>query len=335
MHPDPQLEGPSLALPPQDERLPDDRRQLVALEQVPLDRHPVAVYLGRLTPKSRRTMKYALDKMARLLTRERCDAMTLDWTQMRYPHTAALRAMLAETMAPASVNLFLSGLRGVLKECWRLGYASAEDYQRAGDLPPVRGTSLPPGRALSMGELRTLFDACAQDKRPAGARDAAMLGVLYGGGLRRSELVSLNLSDYNPETGDIKVRRGKGRKARVCHAPPGCLVALNHWITFRGTEHGPLFCPINKAGRISPRRMTDQAVMYMLTTRGQKTKIKHFSPHDLRRTFISDLLEAGADISTVQQMAGHANVQTTARYDRRGEVTRRKAAALLHVPYTV
>jgi integrase len=309
------------------------------------DEQPARVYLASLAPGSQRAMRDALDTIARLLTGAdwndageliggRCDAFTLQWAALRYQHTQAVRAKLAGHYAPATANKMLAALRGALKAAWQLEQMPSEDYHRAANVATVRGETLPKGRALNGNELQALFGICANDPTPAGARDAALLAVLYGAGLRRSEAVALDLSDYDTETGALTVRSGKGRKARVAYATNGSRDALNSWFKERGAEAGPLFLPVLKSGKIPPRRLNDQAAMDVLLKRSREAGIAHLSPHDLRRTFISNLLDAGADIVSVQKLAGHANVTTTARYDRRGEAAKLKAAELLTIPYS-
>jgi site-specific recombinase XerD len=306
--------------------------------------HAVAVYLARLAPGSRRTMRGALETIAEILSGKHKQAFVLPWHELRYEHTQAVRAALAERYQPATANKLLAALRGVLRECWRLGEMQAEEFHRAIDVAAVRGTTLPRGRALAGGELRALFADCAVDDNVSGVRDAALLAVLYGAGLRRAEAVSLDVDDYDVETGELRVRSGKGRKARTAYATGGRACGNRGVATFTSKraasatcgEHDAgksLFYPINKGGNLTARRMSDQAVLNIVRKRALRSGVKSFSPHDLRRSFISDLLDAGADISTVQGLAGHANVQTTARYDRRGERTKAKAAEMLHVPY--
>jgi integrase len=305
---------------------------LLPVRKLPPDRNPAAVYLASLSPGSRRTMKHSLDTIATLLTGGNAKASTLDWSAVRYQHATAIRSSLAERYAPATTNTMLAALRRVLKECWRLGQMTAEDYHRAVDVAIVKGETLPRGRALSSGELRALFEACA-DGTKAGVRDAALLAALYAGGLRRSEAAGLDLSDYSPDTGALTVRSGKGRKDRIVYAANGSVDALSDWLAIRGAEPGPLFVPVNKGDRVVPRRMSDQSVLYICRRRAAKAGVARFSPHDLRRTFVSDLLDARADLSTTKRLAGHASDTTTGRYDRRREEAKRRAAALLHVPY--
>jgi site-specific recombinase XerD len=245
----------------------------------------------------------------------------------------ALRSQLAATYAPSTANRILTAVRSVLKECWELGYLSSEDQRRACAVPPIRGQRLPKGRMLSPDELGRLFRACAQDPSPAGRRDAAMLGILCGAGPRRSELVTLDLADYDPVSGALTVRQGKGNKDRRLFPAPGATQALREWLAVRGELASPLFVPISKRGRLLARRLTDKAVTWVLSVRATQAGVAAFSPHDLRRTFISTLLDAGADLATVADLAGHANIATTARYDRRGEAAQRKAAALLRIPF--
>ena len=227
----------------------------------------------------------------------------------------------------------LAALRGVLRAAWRLGLMSADDYRLAAEVEPVRGSTLPAGRALSSGDLRALFRTCADDPRPSGIRDAAILALAYGAGLRRSEIVALDVEHIEPQTGAVTIRRGKGRKDRTAYLANGALDAVRDWLACRGPQPGALFWPVNKGGGLLSRRMTDQSIYSLLRRRAAQAGVAAFSPHDCRRTFVGDLLDNGVDLATVKEMAGHSSIQTTARYDRRGEAAKRKASGALSVPY--
>ena len=313
-------------------------------EPTPIRANPVSAYLAGLAESSRRPMRTNLETIARLVSGGRVSAMELAWWRLRYEHTSLIRSTLAEAYAPATANLMLSAMRGVLKACFRLGYMMADDLQRASDVPPARGSRLPPGRSVERGELYALFRLCYEDnKRARGARDAALFALLYACGLRRSEAVSLDLGDYDPETLEVRVR-GKGNKERMVYAEGGADRAVNGWVGLRGEEPGALFLPVNKGGAIvrqrvgtdgevMPARLSDQAVYDVVRRRHREAGVKKLSPHDFRKTFVGDLLDAVGDLSVAQQLAGHADPGTTARYDRRGERAKRKAAGHLHVPY--
>jgi integrase len=301
---------------------------------VPADRNPAVVYIARLGPGSRPHMRDSLRLIARLLTAgEIDDPACFPWALLRYQHTQAVRAQLAERYAPAGTNRHLAALRGVLKEAWRLGLLAAEEYTRAVDIESVRGERLPRGRELTPGELRALFEACAARGGAAGARDAALTAILYGCGLRRAEAVALDVDHYNREDGELVVRSGKGRKDRLVYAAAGGRAAVEAWLVWRGLESGALLCPVTKGGRVLPRPMSAHNVLHLMRRIAGAAHVVEFSPHDLRRTFVSNLLDAGADIATVRGLAGHASITTTARYDRRGERAKRRAADLISVPY--
>ncbi len=295
---------------------------------VPSERNPATVYLASLAPSGRRSIKSKLQSIADMFS---CPFESMPWHELRYQHLEAIRARLQESkLAPSTINMTLSALRGVTKSAFNLDLMSADAYARLCNVKPVRGVRVPAGRALSVGEIGALLDTCAGTS--IGIRNAAIISIMYAAGLRRDEIVSLDLEHYNRETGELKVK-GKGNKERMLYIDNGALDALNDWLSIRGDHNGPMFHPVNKGGIIQYRRMTDQAIYNLLKHRADKAGIARFSPHDLRRSFISELLDRGADVVTVQQLAGHSNVSTTAKYDRRDERAKKKAIGLLHVPY--
>ncbi|MBE8111554.1 tyrosine-type recombinase/integrase, partial [Escherichia coli] len=113
---------------------------------------------------------------------------------------------------------------------------------------------------------------------------------------------------------------GKGNKERLAYVPAGAWQRLQIWIDeIRGETPGPLFTRIRRFGDVTLNRLTDQAVYHILQVRQGQAGITKCSPHDLRRTFATAMLDNGEDLITVKDAMGHASVTTTQQYDRRGE----------------
>ncbi|MEV7011708.1 tyrosine-type recombinase/integrase [Streptosporangium sp. NPDC051022] len=325
---------------------------------VPVDpaKDPYRVYLDRLDEKtSRPTMRGCLDRIARLLNEDAVSGAGQPWHLLRYEHTSRIRAMLVEQTrvnprtgreepwSAAYVNKHLVALRRVLKEAWRLGLMTAEEHARAVDVEQVEATRVPKGKHVAAEAVGAVFAACDSDidgdgvVRPVGVRDRALLAALYSTGCRRAELAGLRLADYDPAERSLKVL-GKRNKERVVFLTSDAMRDLEAWIAVRGEEPGALFPRIWKGGTAAVDKhgvlahMTPQAIRHILERRTGEAQVAYRSPHDFRRTFIGELLDAGVDLATAQALVGHASPATTARYDRRPDRTRRAAVDKLVMP---
>lgn len=307
-----------------------DVSEIILRRDLPLDCHPAVVYLASLDESSRRVMRTALDIIANMLA-EGESALTLNWAALRFQHTALLRSELIRRYAPATVRRFLSAVRGVLKAAWKLDQIPTEAYRRAVELKSVEGESELAGRMLASEELIALFAACADDPSPAGQRDAAMLALWVVAGPRRAEIVGLNVNDYEPETGAVHIL-GKRHKERTVYVSNEAQQALDSWLAVRGPLPGPLFIPVHQSGKMRISRLTTQAVYKILQKRARQAGVKDVSPHDMRRTALSNLIDK-TDLATAQAIAGHADPKTTTRYDRRGDRAKKAAAAKIVIPY--
>lgn len=159
---------------------------------------------------------------------------------------------------------------------------------------------------LSEKEVEELLNAC-DTRSNIGARDRAILELLYGSGLRVSEVCSLNLHDVDEE----KVRvMGKGSKERIVPVGEMALHALDHYLNnFRKGENKALF--ISRGGK----RIDRQTVFTRVRFYARAAKIqKPVSPHTLRHSFATHLLDHGADLRVIQELLGHADISTTDRY---------------------
>lgn len=258
---------------------------------------------------------------------------------------------------PSTLNGYISILKGVAKESWLLGLMDVNTYQAIKSIPFRKNHKEEAGRMVKNHELAALLSDCDKDKQVVrGLRDAAILSVMRGAGLRRKEVVSLRINHFViPEDGNayLSIIGGKGNKDRQCFITKQTVARLTAWLSVRAPEwndinsyneehlYGFIFVPLRKGMPVSikpPKKgtkwlggLTSNAIRYILDARCKSLtasgvmSIKPFSPHDLRRSYCTDLLSQGVDIFTVQNLMGHSNVETTRRYDLRDDTQEREA----------
>lgn len=277
-------------------------------------------YISGLAPSGRRGITSLLNRSASILKRG-TGADNYPWEQLNYAAVAKVRAaLLDDGYAVSSVNMAVSALRGVAQTAFNLNCMDAETLARIRSVKRVSGDIQRKGRALDKQEIRALIQAAKQHPQPVRrCRDTAIILTLCGTGLRAGELIKLERKDY--DNGILTVRQGKGRKYREIHVADAVDKAIRAWLKVSGVKEAgdALFNRIQRNGKVDSQPLTTTGLTGILEQLQHTAGIARFTPHDMRRTFITRLLEQGVDINTVRQLAGHSDISTTTRYDCRGE----------------
>lgn len=288
------------------------------------------VYLQSLAPTGRKAMHSMLNTAARILQWKK-PAKHCPWEQLTYQKVQLVRFRMTDGgYAINSINLLLCGLKSLAKTAFNLELMNADTLMRIQAVKQVKGTVLPRGRYLSQEDIKSMLKAAKSSFcQNRFKREAALILLGCGAGLRCSELKSLCIEDYDADEGVIHVKHAKGRKQRAVHLNKKAMTALNRWIRVINSPSGPLFRPIRKGGSITPKSLSSFGIAGILKELQIQSSIAPFSPHDMRRTFITRLLEQGYDLNIVRQLAGHSDISTTAAYDYREEDVFRRASQSL------
>lgn len=205
-------------------------------------------------------------------------------------------ASLFGKLQPASISRRLSAVRSFFRYLVRKGVVETSPAEELA-LPKLP-KKLP--RFLIQEEAKSLMDTAGESRNEK--RDHAILELLYGTGIRVGELTGLSLKDLDLQEGWVKVR-GKGNKERLVPVGGKAVRAILDFLKGRGSEAGKLF------------ELTERTVQRIVRRRSLKVGIvKRTTPHTLRHSFATHLLEEGADLRGIQELLGHSSLSTTQKY---------------------
>ncbi|GAB2800367.1 hypothetical protein GCM10027040_29850 [Halomonas shantousis] len=197
---------------------------------------------------------------------------------------------------------------------------SLEKLELIKSVSSIRFKKLPGGKAHPEHAIRALLDVCDANDDARSRRDGLMIALMVTTGPRRAEVSGIQMKDIDFHTREIRIT-GKGNKDRIIQVPDAVWMRLTNYVDlYRGTQPGALFTPIwnkRKKPDISEKGLTTASINSRIDVLRKKVESLAgitIAPHDLRRTFATDLFNAGMTLRELQILLGHASMSTTETY---------------------
>ena len=286
---------------------PNHRRRVLRLPD--LDHSKLAVLNSLGSPASRRVYEYAIDQFIAWY----CSEPRLAFNRvvvLRYRMHLESRGLAANT-----INQQLAAVRRIAHEAADSGLLSPELAAGISRVKGVKQLGFRSGNWLSADESSAVLKQAYGPSLRA-KRDYAMLALLFGCGLRRSELVGLKLDEIQMRQGHWAIVDliGKGGHIRTVPIPQWAKAGLDLWIAAAGVTDGRIFRAVARTGKVWGKGISQNVVWYVVKTCSERAGLLHIAPHDLRRTCAKLCYSSGGELEQIQFLLGHASVQTTERY---------------------
>lgn len=282
-------------------------------------------FMAGFAPTSRVTMRYALRRIAADLGMLATDGDRIEdvgWHTIKAGAVSELLYIWREQLDVSTIRLYMHALRGVARACFIRGMMPADEFALLGEIKLPRGRNKAGrGRAIEQRYKTELLRDCMNDERVQGVRDAALIALLFGSGIRRAEAASLLDENLDLDEGELRVRV-KGGDYVVRYLAAWALPYLKAWRDVRrsnGFHSGPYLSRIWKGGKLSNNAMQGRSLFYLLEYRSKRAGLPFLvRPHDARRTVGTEMLSTHGEL-IAQKVLGHADLSTTRIYDKRSD----------------
>lgn len=296
---------------------------------------PVTLYLQSLDSN------HSIDNISRVLARfvqrftksPQASMYDMPWSELTYRELSDYRQeLIKQDKAPDTVSTYLSYIKGVMRIAATVSTIDPNKriphstyVEVAQNIKPPKRSGELANRYIPLDEFHMMMETTDEDT-PTAKRDKALLHILYGCGLRRSELVELQYPDSINWQAQHIVVKGKGNKRRHVPLFSDLEATIEDYLFARGEHRGPLFHRVSKSDRLLlDTSLTSRGVVDIIKRRCIKAGIEVYNAHSFRASFATTHFLMGTDLMTIQNLMGHSSPTTTQRYDLRDAHTSAEA----------